>query len=71
MVEKGLLLPSRQGQRSTRNVFAEELAKYLAERHSDAQAPTASPLVAQVESLQDESPVEPVPTKPARKKRKR
>jgi len=32
LISKGLLLPSRQGQRNVENVFADELAKFLAER---------------------------------------
>lgn len=67
LISKGLLLPSRQGQRNVENVFADELAKFLASKDPN----TGASLLAEVERIQAERgqpPKEPG-VKPRRKKK--
>jgi hypothetical protein len=73
LINKGLLLPSRQGQRNVENVFADELAKFLAERgqaQGDPPPPVNSgrELLDLVEKKQEGVPTEKKPNGRAKRK---
>lgn len=62
LVESGRLLPSRQGQRNVENVFADELAKFLAGQGQGSDPPppvdSGAEVLRRVEQLQEGVPKE-------------
>lgn len=62
LIAKGLLLPSRQGQRNVENIFADELARFLAEQGQGGDPPppvdSGAEVVRRVEQSQAGTPRE-------------